>query len=352
MKLQLRRGEAWQDLRLENAGYCFGGGGSGDSQNTTTATTMNFSPEEAARRTQVMDEAQRMYWATAGQTGSSQYPGSAPVAVSAETYAGQDLTRMGAQQVLGGVNQTLAANAQAGQGVAKQQAVGDAQNNVMAQGLGYGLNGAMNVQNNPYLAQAMQAAIRPITESYTDPGGVMSGIRTNASQMGQVGSSRQGVAEGIAAGRYAQAVGDTTAKMGTAAYDQGQKTFSSALSNVPTWMNASQGNAQLGIDYQKAMGSGLQNLTSAAQAPGAMYSGIGAQNENIAKEWADYAANQRMWGINAPWIPLQNYAGIVYGGSAPSTSSSSSMTGDSNRNALGQVVGAGLTAASLYGMMS
>ena len=48
-----------------------GGGGS------TKSVTQNFSPEEAARRTQIMDEALRIYGLQKNATG--QYPGAKPV---------------------------------------------------------------------------------------------------------------------------------------------------------------------------------------------------------------------------------------------------------------------------------
>ncbi len=322
-----------------------GGGGGGD----TTSTSIQYSPEEAARRTQVMDEAQRIYKQSAPQMTGAAYPGATPVGVSADTLKGQELTRQGASTVIGSIGQTQQASADAAGALRQNQALGGLQNAQMAQGVNYGLNGAMDVQNNPYLQGAMQSAIRPVTDAYTDAGGVMSTIRTNAGQAGQVGSSRQGIAEGIAAKGYLNKVGDITAQMGTQAYDTGQKTFTSTLGQVPTWQKSSLEQANAQNEYLKNQGSALQQVTSAAQAPGAMYSGVGAQNENIQKEYADYAANQRMWGLNAPWIPLQNYASLVYGGSAPSTQIASSQSG--SRNALGQVVGAGLTAASMYNMM-
>jgi hypothetical protein len=357
----------------------------------TTSTVNQFSEAESAKRAQVADEATLIYNQSAPQMTAAGYPGAAPVPVDWNTYAGQDLTRAGAGEILQSLNSTqqagdMAASAAQGtqsrlgnayaslgqaQGALNQQnAINMGQNMMMAQGMQYGLNGAMDVQNNPYLYQAMQAAIRPVTQSYTDPNGVMSQIRTGAQQTGQYGGSRQGIAEGIAAGRYADTIGDITAKMGSAGYESGQQTFRNSLATVPAWQQAAAAQASantnqakaaselykadaagssLFMDYMKNAGSNLNQITAAAQAPGAMYSSIGAQNENIAREWADYQANQRMWSLNAPWVPLQNYASIVYGGSAPSTQATTQTTG--SRNALGQVVGAGLTAASLYNMM-
>lgn len=302
MKLRLRKDEAWQIERLESSKYCFGGGG-GSSKSTGTTTNVNYSPEEAARRAQVMDEAQRVYNSNAGTIANSQYPGSAPVGFSPETQVSQNLAIQNA--------------------AAAQDQVQNINN-----GVNYGLTGAMDVENNPYLGKAISAAVRPIEQSYTDAGGVMSQIRTNAGQAGQVGSSRQGIAEGLAAGRMAQAQGDVSAKIASDAYNKGQETFQKTLTFAP-----------------QAMEAGMTPVN--------WLSSVGAQKENLGQAQLDYAANEKLWGMNAPWIPLQNYASLVYGGSVPSTSATTvSSGGGGSRNPIGQAAGAGLTAASLYQMMN
>lgn len=375
------------DLRARPGKLYKGGGGS--STNTTTA--VNYSPEEAARRTQVMDEASNIYNWTKDGVASGGYPGSAPVGQDWNTAAGQDLMRAGAGTIAGQIGATQGAAAEAGadinrsqgnvaygynaadqSGAATQRAgqMVDYQNLAALQNMNYGLTGALDVENNPYLHQAMGAALRPLTQAYSGAGGALSQTRSGAQNAGQVGSSRQGIAEGITNRAYMDNVQDVVSKMGTAAYDRGQDTYSRTLAMFPQLMqqqsasaNAAQGQAKTASDMVKADMAGaslsndwlknqtgaLQQITNSAQAPGAMYSAIGAQNENLAQSQEDYAANQRMWQLNAPWIPLQNYASIVYGGSAPSTNVSS--TGSAPRNSLGQVVGAGLTAASMYNMM-
>lgn len=303
MKLKLRRGEEWLERRISDAKYCFGGGGGGNTTSTGTTTTMNYSPEEAARRAQVMDEAQRVYNATGGQISGSAYPGSSPAPFSRETEVSQQLA------------------------VQNAAAAQDQVNNIN-QGVNYGLTGAMDVENNPYLDKAIAAAVRPIQESYTDAGGVMSQIRTGAGQAGQQGGTRQGIAEGIAAGRMAQAQGDTAAKIASDAYNKGQETFQKTLTFAP-----------------QAMEAGMTPVN--------WLSSVGAQKENLAQAQQDYEANSRLWQMNAPWVPLQNYASLVYGGSAPSTSVlSTSQGGGVSRNPIGQAAGAGLTAASIYQMMN
>lgn len=303
MKLRLRKDEAWQIERLESSKYCFGGGGGGKSTSTGTTTNVNYSPEEAARRAQVMDEAQRVYNSNSGTIANSSYPGSAPVGFSPETQVSQNLAIQNA--------------------AAAQDQVQNINN-----GVNYGLTGAMDVENNPYLDKAISAAVRPIEQSYTDAGGVMSQIRTNAGQAGQVGSSRQGIAEGLAAGRMAQAQGDVSAKIASDAYNKGQETFQKTLTFAP-----------------QAMEAGMTPVN--------WLSSVGAQKENLGQAQLDYEANAKLWGMNAPWIPLQNYAALVYGGSTPSTSATTvSSGGGGSRNPIGQAAGAGLTAASIYQMMN
>ena len=264
------------------------GGGSGGG--SSTSTTQNYSPEEAARRAQVMSEAERIYNQTAPSMSSASYPGEQPVPFSTPSIAAQNLA----------VHQ------------AGQQQIGA---HLANQAMEYGLTGAMDVQNNPYLQSAITAALRPMTQQYVDPGGVLSSIRTNATDSGQFGGVRQGVAEGIAAGRYTQNASDMAGKMASAAYDKGQDTFARTLALAPQTMS-------------------LNNM------PVSTLSGVGAQMEGLGQEEAAYLANQNMWNLNAPWAPLQNYANIVYGGANPSTTSTSSGEAVKKNRATGALGGA------------
>lgn len=273
-----------------------GGGGGGD----TTSTTVNYSPEEAARRAQVMDEASRVYGENKSTIANSSYPGAKPVEFSDATKRAQQLAVQNAENAQTSIDQ-------------------------INKGVQYGLTGAMDVKNNPYLQGAIEAATRPIQQQYTDAGGVMSDLRTNATQAGQTGSSRQGIAEGIAAGRMGQAMGDASASIASDAYNKGQDTFARTLMFAP-----------------QALEAGMTPVN--------WLSGVGAQQENLAQDKSNYAANSALWSMNAPWLGLQNLANITFGGSSPGTTSTTS-SGSGERSALGQAAGAGLTAASLYQML-
>jgi hypothetical protein len=264
--------------------------GGGGSDSTTTATTQNYSPEEAAQRALVQAEAARIYGQTAPGISSASYPGAMVTPFSPETRAAQTLAMESANNQQQGVN-------------------------LMNSGMQYGLNGAMDVQNNPYLQNAISAAIRPVTQQYVDPGGVLSSIRTNAVQAGQFGGVRQGMAEGLAAGRYTQNAFDTAGKMASDAYNTGQETFGRTMALAPQTIQAN-------------------------TIPVNTLSGVGAQNENLGQEQASYDAAARLWGLNAPWAPLQNYASIVYGGANPSTVSTSEGPQSSGGGARGALGGA------------
>ena len=247
----------------------------------STSTTLNYSPEEAARRTQVMDEASRIYQATKGQVGS--YPGAVPVGADAATLAGQQHLLQAAQQA-------------------------NALNPLLAQSLQYGLTGAMDVGNNPYFQSALEASLRPLQTQMTQG---LQQVGSAAQQAGAYGGGRHGIAEALSFEKGMQSMGDVAAQMGNAAYRSGQDTFARTLVLAPSTI--------------RSFGQGAQ-----------MESAVGAQRENLAQEQEAYRAAIREWQLNAPWMPLEKYANIVFnGGSSQSTTSSSTP-----RNPLGAMGGA------------
>lgn len=136
----------------------------------------------------------------------------------------------------------------------------------MQQGMAH-LLGAGNVQNNPYLNAAMEAAIRPVTQQFQES--VMPGIKQGAMGAGQMGSSRQGIAEGIASRGYMDTIGDMTAQMGSQAYGQG--------------LNAVQAGAGIG---GQLMGQGLGAATSLGQ--------LGMQGAGLQSQIGNQALDRAM----------------------------------------------------------
>jgi hypothetical protein len=269
-----------------------GGGGK------STQTVQNYSPEEVARRTQLQDTAQRLYMQqTAG--GTPAYPGSAPITPSSYTLAAENYL----QALVPG----------------QVQNVGDIQ-----RATSFGLTDVLSPQSNPYYQAHQQALINPIMEQYFDPGGVYGQIRQGAQEAGQVGSSRQGVAEGIAAGRYGRALGEALGRMGSEAYSHGLESFNRTLAFAPQALQA-------------------------GTVPAQTLSAIGASEEGRAADQAAYQEAQRLWELNAPWHQLQNYANIIYGGGSSGGTSTSTGPKMSGAQRLAGALGAGL---GTYGMVS
>lgn len=257
--------------------------GGGSSSSTTRIVYPKFEQE---MRDAIMARGQEIY----NSSGQAPFPGVAPVGPSADTQAAQTQMRNYATSLQGLPQQT-------------QQA------------LDFGLNGVL--QPNENLGAYINAAVRPIMQSYTDPGGAFSQIRSGATEAGQFGSSRQGIAEGVATGRLANAVGDTTAKIVNEAYGQGLDTFGRTMALAPQMV-------QLG------------------QAPASMLSAIGAQTEQYANQQNDFQTQQNLWDVNAPWDQLANWSNIVYGGATPSTRATTPSA--SNGAAIGGATAFGLGA--------
>lgn len=78
---------------------------------------------------------------------------------------------------------------------------------------------AADPTTNPYFQGTLEAAMRSVTQAFREQ--IMPSIRTGSALAGQAGSSRQGIAEGLAASRANQAMADMAAQMGSAAYAQG-----------------------------------------------------------------------------------------------------------------------------------
>lgn len=145
---------------------------------------------------------------------------------------------------------------------------------------------APNVENNPWLQGAATAATRPIMQQLNE--NILPGIRTNAMNTGQYGGSRQGIAEGIAGGRAAQAVGDTTSRIYADAYNQGMESLAKGMMFGPTMIDLA----------QKPAGS-LYNLAS--------------QRENIDQTRLNEQIKRFEYQQKLPYSQLSDYLQLLQG---------------------------------------
>jgi len=160
-------------------------------------------------------------------------------------------------------------------------------NNTMG-ALNFGLK-APDVNNNPYLQKAVNSAIRPLTQNYQE--NVLSNIEDKAIASGQYGSSRHGVADGIAARSYMDSVGDITSNMYNNAYGQGLNTMMQSINSAPTVQNMglfkantlqNVGGQIQGMEQQKldSPWNNLNRFNSMINAPVVLNSSTGSSNTN------------------------------------------------------------------------
>lgn len=333
------------------------GGGKG-KQSSSTTSQVSYSPQEEARRQQIFNIGEGLYNSMSPSVG--EYRGPIPVGFDPTSLMAQ-----GVQLQNAGFAQSLlqpgygAVNFAAGrpQGVAPY--ADNALIHAMSQpanskgnatnALNFALN-APDVNNNPYLRAAMDAAIRPVTENYQE--NVMPGLRAGGVAGGSLGSSRQGVAEGLASRAYLNKTGDITSSMASTAYGQGLDAQSRALGAYNDMVRSALGGAsQVGnmTDTAVAAARAVPGLAQAASIPGSMMSGVGAQRENVAQEAANYEAAQRIAEVNQPWELLNSYAGLLSSMSNPITT----QTGTMPRQGITPIQGIGAlgTLGSLAGKM-
>lgn len=242
-------------------------GGGQKSHTTTTQKTEPWSGQQPFLR-EIFAQAQGMF----RNDRPNYFPGQTIAGQSADTLAGQQSFRDSAAAI-GDLNATANQAAQ------------------------FNLTEGRDVANNPFLQSAIQAAIRPAQQAFTDAGGALSNIRSGSIASGSYGGTRQGLGEGLALSRFGQQALDTAAGMSNAAYQNAQQNATSTLGLVP-------------------------GLNQSAQLPGQMLSQIGAQNESFQQALINENINKWNFNENRDRQALADYLQMVqgsYGGTSTAT---------------------------------
>lgn len=180
------------------------------------------------------------------------------------------------------------------------------------------LGSALNPDSNQYLQKYMAAAARPIQDNLLES--TLPAIRSEAATTGNFGSSRQGIAEGLASKGASQAIGDATAKIASDAYGQGLTAMGGAVSAAPGVM----------ANY----------LT-----PGLTTSGVGDVRQSLAQAQLGEKASDFNYNQLAPYLTSSDLLAAAYGIPGGSTTSTASGGGNS---LLGNVMG-GVSLGSALG---
>jgi len=175
----------------------------GNPEPTTQTTTHELSPEQR----------QLMQLAMPGVT---QFAASVPQRYQGgSTIAGFDPSQVAAQEGMLGTAGVQTGLAREGAGTTTNW---------------LGAN-ALDVTNNPAVQGAISSATRPIQEQLLRQG--LPAIRSGAESTGNYGSTRQGVAEGLAYGEAAKAMGDVGSKIALGAYNTNVDAQLKALGLLP-----------------------------------------------------------------------------------------------------------------------
>ena len=263
------------------------GGGGGDQQVETTAVPWKGSQPYLK---EIMSSSGDLY----GQ-GLNYYPG--------QTFAGRDPLQDQAQNL----SLNYAMNSMPGQ-------IYDAQ-----RAQSFALN-SPDVANNPYVQNMMQSnqfmANRNLSEN------LLPQIQSGAVASGQMGGSRQGIAQGLAMRGTQEALANANAQTMMDAYGKGLGAQQGALALAP-----------------QTMGMGLQPMDVMGK--------VGAYNQGIDTQALD--ADMTRWNANQdlPWDALNRYASVVGGNTQWGTNQTADGGGSSP---LAGALGGGLLGASAASM--
>ena len=231
--------------------------------------------------------------------------------------------------------------------------------------------------NTSALNPVVDTALRRMGESFSES--VLPNLRGGAIASGQYGSSRQGIAEGLAAKGLGYAMGDTSANMYNNAFNQAQQqmygtannmaglgvsnaqsnanrdltaqstnasnSLQAGVANAANKLASQQFNANLGLqNNSQAMQLAQQQLANRAQGLNILGTGNALQDQNY---------QQQMGLLGAPndynWNNLNRYASIITPGAGlGSTSSSSSKENPGALQTIGTLGNLAMTGMMLF----
>lgn len=217
----------------------------------------------------------------------------------------------------------------------------------------------LNPNTNPVLKQQTAAAVRPIRQELMQE--VMPGIRSNYVGNNMFGSSRQGIAEGMAMEEFLKQAQDATTELQMNAFDQGlgamlsslNKSQDTASSGVGAGLDA--GSAATGNLFNAAL-EALTRTPSIAELsflPGMTLEGIGQSQQGMDQALLNEKVNRYTSEQMLPFLKAQDIANLAFGmgGGSAVASSKQEQAFDPMQTAIGAGMG-GLTLMKLLPMLA
>ena len=176
---------------------------------------------------------------------------------------------------------------------------------------------ALDPNSNPGLRGAIDAATRPLFENLTQT--ILPSIRGEAAGSGNIGSSRQGIAEGLATQGTQRAASDAASNIAFSGYNAGLDSMNRALGSLGSTLDA-QNSSALGIGA------------------------VGDVNQQQQQMVLDEATQKYMQGQLLPLEIGKELVNLV--GAIPSAGATNSTVAPGN-SLFQNLLGAGMTAAGL-----
>lgn len=181
--------------------------------------------------------------------------------------------------------------------------------------------GNLDVGNNAYVNNQMAANTNRLYQDFNEQ--TVPALRSNFGKSGQIGSSRQGIAEGLAAQGVARAAADSNAQIQGTAYNNALDTYSTVLGQAP-------------------------QLMQAGTMPGSLLSQVGQSQRGFEQDKIDEAISRNDFSQNEEWNRLANYMQMVSGNWGGTTTSTMPKQGG---NKLAGALGGALTGFAMGGPM-
>lgn len=182
----------------------------------------------------------------------------------------------------------------------------------------FGLMQPQMLSQNPYLAGATEAALRPI---YGQAQGLLQQARRGATAAGQLGGTRQAILEQGVIADYLQKAGDISSQMYSDAYSDAVDAQQRAISLAPSVM-------QMGLAPAQTLGQ------------------VGLSEQARQQQAIDDQRARFEFAQQAPQQALRDYSAVTLGSILPGTTTTSMQGGDPSF--MQRAAGAGLLGVGTY----
>ena len=183
----------------------------------------------------------------------------------------------------------------------------------------FGLMQPQMLSQNPYLAGATEAALRPI---YGQAQGLLQQARRGATAAGQLGGTRQAILEQGVIADYLQKAGDISSQMYSDAYSDAVDAQQRAISLAPTVM-------QMGLAPAQTLGQ------------------VGLSEQARQQQAIDDARARFEFAQQAPQQALRDYSAVTLGSILPGSTTTSMTGGDPSF--MQRAIGGSLLGLGAYG---